>query len=191
MDLPNWFASDGLKNFSYNLGEFATKPSRMLQIGAFTGDASMWLVENILSHHEDSILVDVDTWGGSDEPSHHQMDWVDVEKIYDAKTYAARNSRKIIKIKTTSDNFFKSNSELYDFIYVDGDHTAYGVIKDAVSSYECLKVGGILAFDDYQWSAGLGPTREPKLAVDAFHHVYSDRVMPIVDGYQRWYRKLR
>jgi predicted O-methyltransferase YrrM len=42
--------------------------------------------------------------------------------------------------------------QTYDFIYVDGDHTAYGVIKDAIASYECLNVGGIIAFDDYQWS---------------------------------------
>lgn len=189
--IPNWFVNDGMKNFAYNLGEFATKPSRMLQIGAYSGDATMWLVENILPHNQDSVLVDVDTWEGSDEPSHHQMNWTDVEGIYDARTFTARQSRKVIKFKTTSDNFFKSNLETYDFIYIDGDHTAYGVIKDAVAAYECLNVGGILAFDDYQWSAGLGPTREPKLAIDAFHSIYSDRMVTLVDGYQRWYRKLR
>jgi Methyltransferase domain len=190
MDMPNWFVNDGQKNFAYNLGPLTQQPVRMLQIGAYTGDATLWLVENIMQH-PDSVLIDVDTWEGSDEPSHHGMDWGTVEQVYDAKTFTARSQRKVIKFKGTSDNFFKSNQELYDFIYIDGDHTAYGVIKDAVSAYECLNVGGIIAFDDYQWSAGLGATREPRLSIDAFTQIYSDRVAIIVDGYQRWFRKMR
>jgi predicted O-methyltransferase YrrM len=190
MDMPNWFVNDGQKNFALNLGPFTQQPTRMLQVGAYTGDASIWLVENIMKHPE-SVLIDVDTWEGSDEPSHHGMDWGTVEQVYDMKTYQARQERKVIKFKGTSDNFFKSNQEMYDFIYIDGDHTAYGVIKDAVSAYECLNVGGIIAFDDYQWSASLGITKEPRLAIDAFTQIYSDRVAMIVDGYQRWFRKMR
>lgn len=190
MDMPNWFVNDGQKNFALNLGPLTQQPTRMLQVGAYTGDASIWLVENIMKH-PDSVLIDVDTWEGSDEPSHHGMDWGTVEQVYDMKTYKARQERKVIKFKGTSDNFFKSNQEMYDFIYIDGDHTAYGVIKDAVSAYECLNVGGIIAFDDYQWSASLGLTKEPRLAIDAFTQIYSDRVAMIVDGYQRWFRKMR
>ncbi len=190
MDTPNWFANDGMKNFAYNLGEFAVKPCRMLQIGAFTGDASVWLAENIL-REEGSVLVDVDTWQGSDEPSHHSMDWSTVESMYDFKTKVYRDQRKIVKIKNTSDWFFKNNLERFDFIYIDGDHTSYGVIKDAVAAYECLNEGGIIAFDDYEWSAGLGPLNEPRLAIDAFASIYAGRVVMIVSGYQRWYKKIR
>lgn len=188
--LPNWFATDGMDNFLRHLvNQYKDKPVKFLQIGTYTGDASVWLAENILTH-PDSLLVDVDTWQGSDEPSHHKMNWRTVEKIYDAKTDRYRKNRKILKYKGTSDSFFKNNVETYDFIYIDGDHTAYGVLKDAVSAYECLNVDGILAFDDYEWSAGLGAHNEPKMAIDAFWSIYQDKIRLILQEYQAWFRKV-
>jgi len=190
-NVPNWFQNDGLNNFETHLKELGTRPCRLLQIGAYTGDASVWLYDNVLYNHTGSVLVDVDTWEGSDEPVHHVMNWVSVEQIYDSKTAAARDNRQIVKYKGTSDSFFRNNLEWYDFIYIDGDHTSYGVLKDAVAAYECLNVGGIIAFDDYQWSAGLGAIKEPRIAIDAFSGVYADRVEEILNGYQRWFRKVR
>jgi predicted O-methyltransferase YrrM len=189
-NVPNWFQNDGLKNFEVHLQHLAERPSRLLQIGAYTGDASVWLYENVLQNSTNSVLVDVDTWEGSDEPDHHKMNWTTVESLYDVKTFAARADRKIVKYKGTSDEFFKQNTESFDFIYVDGDHTSYGVLKDAVSAFESLKPGGILAFDDYQWSAGLGELKEPKRAVDAFWSVYQDRLVTLMVGYQCWFKKL-
>jgi len=188
--LPDWFASDGLKNFEDQLQHLAQRSCRLLQIGAYTGDASVWMYNNILYHYTDSVLVDVDTWEGSDEPVHHGLNWSSVEGIYDVKTSAARDNRQIVKYKGTSDGFFRNNVEWYDFVYVDGDHTAYGVIKDAINAFEVLKPGGIMAFDDYQWSAGLGITKEPKIAIDAFYSVYIDRVELLVNDYQFWVKKL-
>lgn len=189
-ETTNWFVNDGQKNFYMHLlRNYSGKPMKALQIGAYTGDASVWLYENLLSH-PDSVLVDVDTWEGSDEPLHHEMNWSTVENLYDSKTKQGQEENKIIKYKGTSDDFFKNNKETYDFIYVDGDHTAYGVIKDAISSYECLNIGGIIAFDDYQWSAGLGPLKEPKMAIDAFSSIYRDRLQLVLQEYQAWYRKI-
>jgi predicted O-methyltransferase YrrM len=189
-ETTNWFVNDGQKNFYMHLlRNYSGNPTKALQIGAYTGDASVWLYENLLSHPE-SVLVDVDTWEGSDEPSHHEMNWSTVENLYDSKTKKGQEENKIIKYKGTSDDFFKNNKETYDFIYVDGDHTAYGVIKDAISSYECLNIGGIIAFDDYQWSAGLGPLKEPKMAIDAFSSIYRDRLQLVLQEYQAWYRKI-
>jgi predicted O-methyltransferase YrrM len=190
-EYTNWFASDGQSNFdTHLLHNFAGKPVRCLQIGAYTGDASVWLYNNVLDH-KDSVLIDVDTWEGSDEPSHHQMNWSTVETLYNLKTKNARDDRKIVKYKGTSDHFFRNNREMYDFIYIDGDHTAYGVLKDAVAAYECLNVGGIVAFDDYQWSAGLGPLKEPKIAIDSFYNVYKDRLELLLQGYQCWFKKIQ
>lgn len=187
---PNWFMSDGMSNFiSHLLKDYKDKPVKFLQIGAYTGDASMFMCEHILTN-PDSVLIDVDTWEGSDEPLHKEWDWLDVEKVYDEKTKDAREKGRILKYKSTSDDFFKHNTEKYDFIYIDGDHTSYGVIKDAVNAYECLNVGGIIAFDDYEWSAGLGPQNEPKMAINAFKSIYVDRIRLIIQEYQAWFRKV-
>lgn len=190
-NLPNWFDNDGRKNFEKHLlKEFLDKPIKALQIGAYKGDASIWLYSNFIKDRDSSLLVDIDTWEGSDEPSHHKMDWSSVEEIYDSATEEGRSKGSIIKFKGTSDEFFKQNNDFFNFVYVDGDHTAYGVIKDAIHSYECLEVGGILAFDDYKWSAGLGSLKEPRIAIDFFSDLYSDRIRLIFRDYQCWYRKV-
>lgn len=189
-DLPNWFQNDGQRNFELVLlPEFFGKPTNYLQIGAYTGDASVWLYENLLKDSA-SLLFDVDTWEGSEEPVHYGMNWHSVEDVYDDKTREAQDELKIKKYKGTSDSFFKHNTYKFDFVYIDGDHTAYGVMKDAVNAFEVLNPGGILAFDDYQWSAGLGALKEPRPAVDAFWSVYQDKLEVLFVGYQCWFRKL-
>jgi predicted O-methyltransferase YrrM len=190
-DYVNWFINDGQTNFEKHLLPLGNlKSIRCLQIGAYTGDASIWIYNNILKN-SDSVLVDVDTWEGSEEPVHYEMNWHTVESLYDAKTSAGRADRKIIKYKGTSDSFFQNNREMYDFIYIDGDHTAYGVLKDAVAAYESLNIGGILAFDDYQWTAGLGLLKEPKIAIDSFYNVYQDKLEFVLQGYQQWFKKIQ
>ena len=189
-DLPNWFASDGEKNFEFFLKpKLQGKSARYLQIGSYTGDASVWLYENLLKN-SDSVLIDVDTWEGSQEVAHFGMNWNGVETVYDAKTKLARNDRKIIKYKGTSDSFFRNNREKYDFIYVDGDHTSYGVIKDAVSAYECLNIGGILAFDDYKWIGQPDPVDRPEPAIRSFLEIYRKRIKLLHSGYQLWVEKI-
>ena len=80
---PNWFNSLAVKNFAVVLlKEFRKDESlRFLQIGAYTGDASRWMLDHVLGPQ--GLLVDVDTWEGSDEPAHHEMDFKRVEEIYD------------------------------------------------------------------------------------------------------------
>lgn len=189
-DYPNWFSNDGEKNFELWLPkEFPDGKLKALQIGAYTGDASVWLASNLLKDPE-STLLDVDTWEGSDEPAHHQMNWNSVEAVYDGKTREFQSSRKIIKYKATSDAFFRNNQEKYDFIYIDGDHTAYGVLKDAVNAFEVLKVGGIMAFDDYDWRGGTSPQQRPKMAIDAFLNIYRDKLIVLFCQYQCWIKRI-
>ena len=183
--------NDAARNFSVFLARFVSKETKLLQIGAYSGDASEWISNHITSTHESSFLVDVDTWEGSDEPLHKTMDWKSVEDIYDEKTKEYRDAGKIKKFKGTSDEFFKTNTEMFDFIYIDGDHTSYGVLKDAINAYECLNINGVVAFDDYRWSANLGPLKEPRAAIDSFLHIYQDRIDVMYKDYQVWYRKVR
>lgn len=48
----------------------------------------------------------------------------------------------------TSDEFFKDNIEMYDFIFIDGDHSYEGVSKDYKNALKCLSTGGEIAFHD-------------------------------------------
>ena len=59
-EYPNWFEMTAKGNFELQLLPLAGKFNlRFLQIGAFTGDATVWLVDNILTQGN-SVLEDVD-----------------------------------------------------------------------------------------------------------------------------------
>jgi predicted O-methyltransferase YrrM len=191
MQFPNWFTVHADRYFERHLMQYAGLPGRRFcQIGAFTGDATCWLLEHVVTDPT-SLLVDVDTWEGSDESSHHSFDWDQVEQIYDTRTQAARNDGRLAKFKGPSQRFFDSTTEPFDFIYIDGDHTAFAVLNDAVSAYRLLKPGGLLAFDDYLWQSGKTDEHNPALAIDAIRSIYRDRLEHVDIGHQVWLRRTR
>jgi hypothetical protein len=192
MTYPNWFESTSAReNFERNLLPLADREIKCLQVGAYTGDATKWMVENILQQPH-SFLVDVDTWEGSDEAIHHNMDWKDVFKTYTDKNATAIFEQKVVVMQMTSDRYFAGigDEQIFDFIYVDGDHTAFAVLRDGSNAYDKLKVGGILAFDDYGWSESKGDFYEPRYAIDALCHLLNGKVEKIEDNYQLWLRKI-
>jgi predicted O-methyltransferase YrrM len=185
---PNWFASYAIAYFDKHLTKFKNKEDlRFLQVGAFTGDASLWLMQNILTE-KSSVLVDVDTWQGSDEEAHHKMDFLDVEKTYDWKL---KDYPRVIKVKSTSLEFYARlpKEELYDFIYIDGDHTAQGVWHDASLGWKALKRGGVMAFDDYLWGSELPFEKRPQPAIDLFLTLLKEQIELLDTGSQIWIRK--
>jgi predicted O-methyltransferase YrrM len=186
MEYPNWF--DGQKyNFEEQLRHLAGKPNlTFLQIGAYTGDASVWVLENILTD-KTSFLLDVDTWAGSNEAEHSHINFDDVYDHYKKRMEQYPNVRSA---RNNSDNFFKSNTEpKFDFIYIDGGHTAEQVSKDAQSAWLAVKPNGIIAFDDYGWGIDLPPDTTPKPAIDNFLQEHANEYTQLVDSYQVWIRK--
>ena len=184
---PNWFEMTAKENFESQLLPLAGKFNlRFLQIGAFTGDATVWLVDNILTQ-SNSVLEDVDIWTGSDEQEHKDMDWVDIERVYDSRIAFRPN---VIKYKMPSTGYLKSLAEpTFDFIYIDGDHTAEGVLKDAVLAWRLLKPGGIIAFDDYLWEDPRGIAYQPKWSIDTFVAIVKDDSEILISNSQVWLKK--
>ena len=77
-DYPNWFEPYAKPNFEQFLVPLKGKDNlKFLQLGVFTGDASVWLCEHTLTG-KDCWLIDVDTWEGSAEEVHESMDFDDV-----------------------------------------------------------------------------------------------------------------
>jgi Methyltransferase domain len=161
--IPNFFNEMRIDRFFIkHLMQFKDKEVKFLQIGAFTGDASLWMLENILTH-KDSVLIDVDTWGqsvtalGSTEVPASEA-WsgtiAEVERKvirdkYNKKLSTHLESGKVIPKNMFSNDFFATNTETFDFIYIDGNHTYEAVLKDGTNAIEALKEHGIIAFDDY------------------------------------------
>lgn len=189
-EYPNWFAMVGQVNFEKHLSPLKGEKLRFLQLGAYTGDASKWMLENVLTH-PDSRLYDIDTWKGSDEEAHHEMDWNDVELTYDAKINGNPDFvGKVFKEKMTTKEFFTQNKNDFDFIYVDADHTAQGTLFDGLFAMDNLPVGAILAFDDYGWGEGSPIHLRPKPAIDAIVNCFRDKWDVIELGYQVWLKRV-
>jgi predicted O-methyltransferase YrrM len=177
MIFPNWF-KDVEKYFRH----VPKVPLRVLQIGTYTGDATEWLLKN----REIERIHDVDTWQGSVEIDHESIDFSEVEKYYDSRI----TDEQVIKCKMTSDEFFIVNAMSYNFIYIDGDHTAVQTALDGLNAFKCLEDGGVMAFDDYLWNYKGDRFLEPKRGVDAVLEVCKGQYVLIESGYQVWIQKL-
>ena len=188
-EYPNWF-----EYVRANFEEFLTPLAgqdnlKFLQLGVFTGDASVWLAENILTGNG-SYLTDVDTWEGSDELDHKSMDFDDVYVTYSNRI----KDLPITPVQIRTDEFLMRVRNIfpegYDFIYIDADHTTVGVILDAELSWPLLKSGGIMAFDDYTWAHHTGdPRLAPQVGIDLFLHRHQGDYELLAKNHQVWIRK--
>lgn len=192
MEYPNWFAQTAQYNFDVLLQRFIGEDNlRFLQLGAYTGDASVWMAENILTG-SDCLLMDVDTWEGSKELAHEDMDFNEVLNIYNSKV---KEFESIISFAMTTHSFLvggmaQRRQNYFDFIYIDADHTTVGVLLDAELSWPLLKSGGVMAFDDYTWSHHTGdPRLEPKVGIDLFLHRHTGEYEILAVNDQVWIEK--
>jgi predicted O-methyltransferase YrrM len=194
-DYPNWFA----KSAQFNFEEFLTPLAgidklRFLQLGAFTGDASVWMLENILTGQY-SKLTDVDTWEGSKELAHEDMDFDEVYNIYQKKISKYWKQVRVERCTTTDYLLAQYGcdrplGEYFDFIYVDADHTTVGVLLDGELSWPLLKSGGIMSFDDYTWGHESGdPRLAPMVGIDLFLHRHQGEYELLAKNTQVWIKK--
>ena len=187
-NFPKWFYDNAtVSDFETGLAEFKGKKNlKFLQIGVFTGNASAWLLENILTDPS-SLLVDIDPWCGNLQ--HESIyDWNDIQQAY--KEQIEPHGKKVQAHKAFSGDWLKNNREVkYDFIYIDGDHLPESVTLDADLSWDLLKSGGVMAFDDYEWDHPDGTDKNPKPAIDAWLLKHKNDIEITRKGWQVWIRK--
>ncbi len=188
---PNWFKITAQANFERFLLPLAGKRGlRFLQLGVYTGDATVWLQENVLTH-QDTWLFDIDTWEGSEEEAHENLDF---NEIYDYYKSRIKERDPVYHYRVSTYDFFVTQRSSiqgpFDFIYVDADHTTVGVLLDAELAWPHLKSGGIMAFDDYTWGSHLPAHLAPKLGINLFIARHQGQFETLVVNGQVWIRKL-
>ncbi len=139
-----------------------------LEIGSFEGLSAIWFLDNILTNDSSTITcVDIFPAGYGD--------------VFDRNIAASGRAKRVVKKTGLSSQVLRSlKRNSYDFIYVDGCHEAACVYLDAALSWDLLKVGGTLIFDDYVWELGKPAHGRPKLAIDAFVESFA----PFIDVHQ-------
>lgn len=151
----------------------------------YEGRSTCWLFENILTNLE-SVLYQIDPFepfdgvAGDYEKRYFVNVWSHDERI---RLFKDRSARVLPHLVDRGLEF--------DFVIVDGSHNAADVLTDAVLSWQMLKSGGVMIFDDYLWTGqgheGCAETDKPRLAIDAFLSCFHPTVLQM--GYQVAVRK--
>ena len=184
----DWF-SFNIPAWESILGKFPARTC-VLEIGSFEGRSAVWLMENAINNG--GSITCIDTWKGG---------WEHDKETMDGTMQRFTKNMDIAKAKTGIDYYMEwgeshkslskliSGHEEYDFIYVDGSHSARDVLSDAVMAYHLLCKGGIMCFDDYFWGPADQILERPKLAIDAFCNIYAKDIDFLGIGTQVWVKK--
>lgn len=186
----DWFSHNIPRWHSY-LGHLKDRSNvKALEIGCFEGRATVWLLQNILTHPTSSIIV-IDTFTGGMENSDHQDNVVNLRKRFEHNIKAWRDKVKILSGLSHIHLRKMPAISTFDYIYVDGSHMAKDVLEDAVLSWRLLKKGGILTFDDYRdWNFYKDPILCPRVAIDSFLSIYKNQYEIVDQDYQIALRKV-
>ena len=182
--------------FTRNLAEWnqvipQLKPRKILEIGSYEGRSACYFIEQFAADHQIELHC-IDTWGGGRE--HAASDMPAVESRFDnniAKAQAvAGNAATVVKHKKPSNIALtelaaQGHLSAFDLVFVDGSHQAADVLSDAVISFQLLRVGGLMIFDDYLWGLQVeskqDPLEIPKLGIDAFLNVFQRKMQIVRD----------
>jgi tetratricopeptide (TPR) repeat protein len=164
----DWFTHN-IPLWEAQLQPLANTAVCFLEIGSFQGMSACWLLDRILTH-PDATLACIDP-NFQPEFALNLAKTQSVEKV----TPIVGNSHDCLPLLA---------SEAYDVIYIDGCHLASHVQQDALLSWRSLKPGGLLIFDDYEWTDPAYPGQDPKLGIDAFLDAHQHQLEVLHRAYQ-------
>lgn len=161
---------------------------RFLEVGAYEGRATTWIVENMME--DGGEIVCIDTWEGGEEHVNGEMTGAEDRFDYNQKKLHKKFSRRRVSKQKGKSNFVLTCVlRDFDFIYIDGSHIAKDVLTDACMAWPLLKKDGIMVFDDYLWGDMSRPNHVPKPAIDAFVNIFIEELKIVHVGYQYIVRK--
>lgn len=161
----NWFDHLNVEYFKY-------KPIVYLEIGTFYG-ANVISVAKTYGAHPESRLYCVDPWEDYSDYTEYegQQNGIYSTFMRNMETSGIRDKVTICRGYSHTE-VVKFPDNMFDMIYIDGNHEPEYVLEDAVVCFRKLKQGGIMIFDDYGWG---GPDMTQR-GIDAFLSGYHKRV---------------
>jgi predicted O-methyltransferase YrrM len=165
---------------------------KILEIGAYAGTS----VVQMLKQTDNSHATVIDTW-----TNYYEYDQVinkqtvvnnaeEIEKEFfmnikdyqdRVKTLKGKSCDKLVELLL--------NNSSFHFIYIDGSHKSMDVYLDAVLSWKMLKIGGILAFDDYKFNRG-DDFNSPYEAIEHFKNNYLGNFVILKEDYRLYLKKI-
>lgn len=167
------FFTDHVELWESILGELKNKPNTTLEIGALYGGSSVYILEEFCKlEGSQHYIMDINT---------NEYIQINIHPYGDKVKYLLGES---------SDSFKKfTEKDIFDLIYIDGNHMSKYVLEDAVNSFYVLKDGGYMIFDDFGGGWEQARHLQVKTAVESFVHSYEKYIDIIHRGYQFIIRK--
>jgi len=189
----DWF-SHHVPTWSRLLGPWRGRPDlNFLEIGSFEGRSACWLLQNVLTHGTSRITcIDLFLESLEGDPV-HMPEVAHPNKSFDENVAAIGAAHKVTKMAGPSFEILPQlPASSFDFVYVDGSHYAAYVLTDAVLAWRCLRLGGLVIFDDYLWGAEKLPAEDrPMAGVDAFMAGFKGHYDIVLREYQVALRKTK
>lgn len=182
-----WYIDD-LENWRRILR--ATSTVKALEIGGGDGVSANLMLDELFVNPCSEMLV-IESF--RQDPTTAEVSSETREHFFD-NTMLGKHEGRVILHEGVSGTVLarwlgEGQREVFDFIYIDGAHNAANVWLDVALSWPLLKIGGIIAFDDYLWTDGMGVYEAPRIAVDAFEVVCGAELEVVLANYRRMYRK--
>ena len=187
--------------FERALQRFVGQRTRVLEIGTYAGTS---LIEMLRLIGEGATGVGIDRWKNYSEGRDGEttmlkrMEEANVEAVFWKNVAGAGMGSRIGGLKGDSVDVLLGlveRGERFDFIYVDGSHKCIDCYTDMTLGWRLLKVGGIMAVDDYtyQWErVEAGEVLEyPFRGVDWFLEKRIGEYAVIEKGYRVFLEKIR
>lgn len=187
----DWF-SYAIPNFQA-IGQFLGPVPRILEIGVYQGRSTCWILEHMLA--PTGVLVSVDPFVDDEidaftaEPVDQSPHWnPQRQELWQANTEEVRAPDQVLDLRVGRSyrvlaDLIQQQHE-FDFIYVDGNHSASTVLTDCVMAFGLLRPGGIMLMDDYLWDHDPDWLRRPKMSIDSFVNMYQPLLRQIISNYQ-------
>lgn len=179
----DWF-SHNIPNFEQCMAVLPEKKT-FLEIGAYEGRATCWMLQNGL--HPKGHIMCIDPYTK-----------LDFDPTIDMKVVEQRfwnNIRSVINSTQSVSGFkepsYQALAEMigfkyrFDFIYVDGSHAPDIALTDACMSWGLLKQGGVMLFDDYLYQH-----EDTRTGIDGFLDAFHGKYSVVLSNYQYGIQKL-
>lgn len=192
----DWFKYNDIIKF---LKFDSNKELHFLEVGSYEGKSTIWFIENFMNHLNSTVTC-IDPWENysQNEDSYESYSSInalhnlsEIQKRFNNNIELSGRKNKVIVKQGYSYNILPqliANKEKYDFIFIDGNHTAPFVLTDAVMSWYLLKKDGMLVFDDYLWKNPFvkseDPLLSPKIAIDTFLDIFKNNLTIIWRDYR-------
>lgn len=199
MENKNLQKYTGLKEWGWYMHDFShmkkhladhlplSKPLMILEIGAFDGIGTNMLLDEFFKNKK-TVLYTVDPFLADETTPQVNAE---TRVLFVQNLEAGGHKEQIHLLAEKSCDVLPGLIErelTFDFIYVDGSHKEEDVKEDAKNAWDLLKVGGIIGFDDYLWTAE--GVDGPKKAIDEFEAEHKDQLQLLYSDWQRWYKRI-